>query len=74
MGTHLTKLYSSFGLCKTRKEAVRALKAGGLYLNGHKVTDEQKVLERADLVKDTFAVLGLGKSEKKILWVQRGDQ
>ena len=46
------------------------MSSGGFYLNGKKVTDSQTTLGRTDLISDRFCVLGVGKSEKKILFLQ----
>lgn len=44
--------------------------SGGFYLNGKKITDSQMCLRGNDLISGKFCVLGIGKSEKKILFVQ----
>lgn len=51
-------------------DANRALKSGGLYLNGNKVAEAQRTLVGEDLVGGKFVVLGMGKVERKILFLR----
>jgi tyrosyl-tRNA synthetase len=51
-------------------EAIRALTSGGFYLNGSKIADKSRELQQEDLVGGKFAVLGIGKSERKILYLK----
>ena len=44
--------------------------SGGLYLNGKKVTDPNMILIKDNLLKESFCVIGMGKTEKKILYLR----
>jgi tyrosyl-tRNA synthetase len=50
-------------------EANRMAAAGGLYLNGKKVTDPNMILTKDHLLQGKFCVIGMGKTEKKILYL-----
>lgn len=69
VGSSLTRLAVTAGLVKSRAEANRAIAAGGFYLNGFKVTNKDAKLEADDVVGGKFAVLAVGKTEKKVLYL-----
>ncbi|KAG8892483.1 tyrosyl-tRNA synthetase [Tulasnella sp. 417] len=50
IGIPLAKLLAKNGRVKSRSEAERVLKTGGLYLNSLRVTDPERVLTEEDLV------------------------
>lgn len=64
-----TKLAAIHGLIKSRAEANRAVSAGGFYVNGSKIKDKEDTLKREVLIGDKLVVIGVGKSEKKILYL-----
>lgn len=66
---HLSRLAVQSKLVRSRGEANRAMASGGFYLNGKKVTDPQAGLTPDDLISGRFCVIGVGKSEKKILFL-----
>lgn len=70
LGDLVAKLAAQYGLAKSRGEANRALRSGGLYLNGNKVTEARRPLQGSDLIGGKFAVLGVGKAERKILFLR----
>lgn len=70
VGSSLTKLAVTLGLVKSRAEANRAVAAGGFYLNGAKMTDKDRALTAEDLVGGRLALLAVGKTEKKVLYLE----
>jgi tyrosyl-tRNA synthetase len=50
-------------------EVSRMAASGGLYLNGKRVTDSNMILTKDNLLKEKFCVIGMGKTEKKILYL-----
>ena len=53
-------------------EVNRMAASGGLYLNGKRVTDPNMILTKDNLLKEKFCVIGMGKTEKKILYLLSG--
>ncbi|PCJ21486.1 MAG: tyrosine--tRNA ligase [Candidatus Cloacimonadota bacterium] len=56
-------LLSSAGLCKSKGEARRLIKQGGVYLNNQKVSDETKMLGEEDLASDSIMIVRSGKKK-----------
>lgn len=53
--------FCSSGLTKSKSEARRKLQEGGLYINGEKVTDMERLITDKDLDDDGEVMLRLGK-------------
>jgi len=66
LGKKFTEVASLSGLVSSKSEAVRLVKNGGAYLNNARVTDPGMSLTDADIIENSFLMLGAGK-KKKIL-------
>ncbi|MCJ8345826.1 tyrosine--tRNA ligase [bacterium] len=56
-------LLSQANLCKSKGEARRLIKQGGVYLNNEKVSDETKILGEEDLASDSIMIIRSGKKK-----------
>jgi tyrosyl-tRNA synthetase len=63
---HSAKLWLIFA---NTGEVNRMAASGGLYLNGKRVNDPNMILSKDNLLKEKFCVIGMGKTEKKILYL-----
>ncbi|KIM20683.1 hypothetical protein M408DRAFT_81597 [Serendipita vermifera MAFF 305830] len=66
----VTRVVSKYGLSASHSVAKRLLQSGGLYLNGTRITQLERRLERSDFVDGRVAVLRAGKEEHLILELQ----
>ncbi len=60
-GLRMSEALVRAGAFKSRGEATRAIKGGGIYLNNRKVTDIGKTLGERDLASESMLVLRSGK-------------
>ena len=58
---NIVDLVAASGLCKSKGEARRLVKNGGLYLNNNRVTDLDLVVKDSDIVDGKLVVLRSGK-------------
>ncbi|ORX83008.1 tyrosine-tRNA ligase [Basidiobolus meristosporus CBS 931.73] len=58
------------GACSSKSEATRLIKAGGMYINGERITDPKQKLQSADLMEEKLIVLRSGKSNYWFIRVQ----
>jgi tyrosyl-tRNA synthetase len=59
-GVPLADLLTSSGLAKSKSEATRLVRGGGIYLNGERVSDERRQVTRADALHGRFLMLRKG--------------
>ncbi len=57
----LVDLLTSAGACPSKSEARRLIKGGGLYVNGERVSDENRSVKEEDVLGDRYLFLRLGK-------------
>ncbi len=57
----------SCGICKSRSEALRLIKGGGLYINNERVLDADYVITEEDLASEHTVVLRKGKKNYHLL-------
>lgn len=76
VGVSIGSLAASIGLVKSRGEATRAMKSGGLYVNDVPVKDPRQTVRRQHFVSGnrTLAVLSLGSKEHRILMIDEIDR
>ncbi|KAG9049287.1 tyrosyl-tRNA synthetase [Tulasnella sp. UAMH 9824] len=69
LGVPLTKLLAKNGRVKSRSEAERVLKTGGMYLNSSRVTDPKRLLTEEDLVGNDhkIAVVRMGSDNHTVI-------
>ena len=60
-GLRLSDALVNAGACKSKGEAGRAIRAGGVYVNNRRVDDERATLTLADLASESMIVLRSGK-------------
>ena len=51
------------GACESNGEAKRAIRQGGVSINGTKISDEKAALERDSLVNDKYLFLRVGRKK-----------
>ena len=69
-GVSTAELVVSAGLAKSKGEAVRLVKQGGLYINDHRVTDERGVVTLVQAIDGRVIVLRKGQRERRIVRVR----
>jgi len=57
----LVDLLTSAGACPSKSEARRLIKGGGLYVNGERVSDENRSVKEEDVLGDRYLFVRLGK-------------
>ncbi|ORZ35698.1 tyrosyl-tRNA synthetase [Catenaria anguillulae PL171] len=66
----VAEVFAKAGACRSKSEAIKLAKKGGLYLNQDRITDAQaQKLTRADLIGGQLCLLRTGKSNYWILQV-----
>ncbi|CAO3673440.1 unnamed protein product [Umbelopsis vinacea] len=58
------------GATRSKSEAQKLIKSGGIYLNNVKITDPRAKIQQSDLLNDKLCVLRIGKSSYHMLHVQ----
>jgi tyrosyl-tRNA synthetase len=59
-GVALAEILTTAGLASSRSDARRLIRAGGAYLNGEKITDENELVRGSDALGNRFLVLRRG--------------
>jgi tyrosyl-tRNA synthetase len=73
-GPTIASVMVSAGIAPTLSAARRAIAEGGVYLNNHRVTAEDKVVTPADLFHDRYALVRRGKRTAAVLeWGMPGE-
>ncbi len=71
-GMRLTDLLVRAGACRSKGEANRAIKGGGVYVNNRRVADERAVVSDKDLASESVLVLRSGKKNYFLVRVAAG--
>ena len=66
-GLLLADILAETGLCKSKGDAKRQIKAGGIYLNDQRCKEVEKELGSQDLASENFIVLRKGKKNYHLL-------
>lgn len=66
----LDRIAAAAGLCASVSEARRQIKAGGLYINGTRVSAASSKVEEQDLVDGAAFVLRAGKKKHVVVFVE----
>ena len=66
-GAQLIDVLADTGLAKSKGDARRALVEGGIYINGQRVTDTDRVLASSDVLHDDFVLLRRGKKNWHVI-------
>jgi tyrosyl-tRNA synthetase len=69
-GVGTAELVVTAGLAKSKGEAVRLVKQGGLYINDQRVTDERGAVTMAHAIDGRVIVLRKGQRERRIVRVR----
>jgi tyrosyl-tRNA synthetase len=69
-GLGTAELVVNAGLAKSKGEAVRLVKQGGLYINDQRVTDERGAVTMAHAIEGRVIVLRKGQRERRIVRVR----
>ena len=70
-GTPLTDILVKSGGCASKSEAKRMIKAGGVYMNGEKVTEENRQMSASDLLSGGYVQLRVGKKDFRLVKFER---
>ena len=65
-------LLANAGVTKSKGEAARLIRGGGLYINGRRVTDEKERLSPSDAIEGQLFVVRKGKKENFLVRIRRG--
>jgi tyrosyl-tRNA synthetase len=65
----LPQILADLNLVKSKSEARKAIKAGGLYINNERVADENHALAPADLIGGAIALLRKGKKSYGVVQI-----
>ena len=60
-GFSLVDLLAETNLCKSKGDARRQIKGGGIYINDNRCKDTEKIVKTDDLASDNFLILRRGK-------------
>ena len=71
-GDELVALMAEVGATKSRGEARRLIRGGGVYLNGERVGDESLVVRVGDAIGGRFVVLRIGRRRHHLVEVAGG--
>jgi len=69
-GVELYALLADAGVMASRGEARRSIQQGGVYLNGERVTDPQRIVTAADALHGRFLVFRKGKRNYHLVRVE----
>ena len=60
-GINLVELVNNMGIAKSKREAREFIEAGAISINGEKVTDLEKVIDKEMFIESTYIVVKRGK-------------
>ena len=60
-GISLVELVNNMGIAKSKREAREFIEAGAISINGEKVTDLEKVIDKEMFIESTYIVVKRGK-------------
>ena len=60
-GINLVELVNNMGIAKSKREAREFIEAGAISINGEKVTDLEKVIDKDMFIENTYIVVKRGK-------------
>lgn len=66
----ITDILVTSGACKSKGEAKRKIKEGGVYVNGDKITEEARTLTADDLLDGSYVQLRVGKKDFRLIRFQ----
>ncbi len=69
IGKKLIDLFADYHILSGKGEGRRLIRSGGVYLNNERILDENKSLERTDLIDETCFLLAFGKKKKWVIFV-----
>jgi tyrosyl-tRNA synthetase len=69
-GLAVTDLLVASGLAKSKSEATRLVRGGGVYLNGERVGDERRQIGSGDVLHGRFLVLRKGAKQQHVVKVE----
>ena len=69
VGADLISLAVDVGAFKSKGEARRMIKSGGMYVNQQRVSESARVIEEADLVDGSLLVLRVGRKKFTVVEV-----
>ena len=65
-GISLVELVNNMGIAKSKREAREFIEAGAISINGEKVTDLEKVIDKEMFIESTYIVVKRGKKNNYI--------
>lgn len=69
LNAKLLDLMCQIGLQPSKSEARRLIRNGGVYLNNHKIEDENYLIQTSDLIEERLFLLAVGKKNKVLIRV-----
>ncbi|KAI9261198.1 tyrosine-tRNA ligase [Helicostylum pulchrum] len=69
IGSGLDKIASITNAAKSKSDAQKKIKAGGLYLNNTRITDTRHTIEESDLIDGKVCILRVGKASYYLIQV-----
>lgn len=70
MGSKIIDLMVRSEAISSKGEARRLVANGGAYLNNQKIDDEDRKIEKGDLIDSTYLLLGVGKKKKVVIRIK----
>ena len=71
-GWPVVELLASSRVTPSKGEATRLIRGGGIYVNGHRITDEKLRLRPDDAVEGQLFVVRKGKRDNFLIRILRG--
>ena len=69
-GIELTAFLAKTGLLPSKSEAKRRILGGGVYINNERISEENFMLSRDQLIDDRLMLIALGKKNKYLIKIQ----
>ena len=63
LGINIVDVLVEIGAASSKREAREFLSNGSIEIKGNKITDLEKVLEKSDLINDTYLIVKRGKKK-----------
>ncbi len=70
VGQKIVNVFANTKFAKSKSEVVRLIKNGGAYLNNNRIESQDYVIQKSDIIDNSFIVLGMGRKKKFLISIK----
>lgn len=70
IGQKIVNVFADTKFAKSKSEVVRLIKNGGAYLNNNRIESQDYIIQKSDIIDNSFIVLGMGRKKKFLISIK----